>query len=252
MPLVIELILGEVMTTMATIGMKLLMTTIIVAEGEMMALTWIEPLLVQLLLVGMVLPKEPPEAKEYLTGAARRERHGRWNGLWKRFWTMLAPPAVVTRLGNRRMSKNKPRRTTRSPGVERKRGTHIIKRMAKSMMLLVVTCMSAASFQGTTAFDSDSKQIAIDNCSSRCHTVSRKDFLPGTLEKCNVLISGVGGTIKCKMRGTVSWMVEDNQGRAHNILIPNTPMCEALPHRLLSGDGKRESHSFSLGGVAKL
>jgi hypothetical protein len=93
------------------------------------------------------------------------------------------------------------------------------------MKLLFVTCMLAANFQGTTAFDSNWKNIAIDNCSSRCLTVSRKDFLPGTLRKCNVFISGVGGTIKCRVKGTVAWTVEDDQGRAHDIIIPDTPPC---------------------------
>jgi hypothetical protein len=74
MPLVIYLILGGVMTTMTMMGIKLLLT-IIVGEGEVMALTWIEPLLVQrLLLFEMAPPKEPPEAKEYIMGATRRER----------------------------------------------------------------------------------------------------------------------------------------------------------------------------------
>jgi hypothetical protein len=106
--------------------------------------------------------------------------------------------------------------------------------MSKSMILLLVTCISAASFQGTTAFDSDLKHIAIDNCSSRCLTVSKGDLLPGTLRKCNVRVAGVGRAIQCKVKRTVSWTVKDDQGRTHNLIIPDTPMYEALPHRLLS------------------
>jgi hypothetical protein len=51
MPLVIELVLGEVMAKMMAMGLKLILSMIIV-EGEMMALTWVQPLLVQLILVG--------------------------------------------------------------------------------------------------------------------------------------------------------------------------------------------------------
>jgi hypothetical protein len=58
--------------------------------------------------------------------------------------------------------------------------------------------------------------------------------VPGTIRKCNVAVSGVGGQIKCTIKGTVCWTIEDDQGRPHDILLPNTPMCEALPHRLLS------------------
>jgi hypothetical protein len=232
MSLIIELTLSGIMGTMVVMGMKMLFTTII-AEGEMMAVMWIEPLLTQLILVGMQPPQEPPETRKYKTRLARLRRQGRWRHLWTRMETMFAPPSVVTRLGNRGMSKNEARTTTRSSGAECKRGTCYNRRVAKSMNLLLVTCMSAASLQGTTAFDSDSKQIVIDNCSSRCLTVSRRDFLPGTLRKCNVQVAGVGGTIKCKVKGTVSWTVQDDQGRNHDLIIPDTPMCEALPHRLL-------------------
>jgi hypothetical protein len=234
MPLVIELTLADKMWTMMLIGTEILMILIVAEGAEMMTITWIEPLLVLLLLFEMPPPKAPPEAKEYVTAAARRKGQGKLNRIYNRAMTMLAPPSVVTRLGSQGMSRNEPRTTTRSPGAERKGGRHTNRSLARSMRLLMVTCMSAASFQVTTAFDSDSKQIAIDNCSSRCLTVSRRDFLPGTLRKCNVLVSGVGGTTKCEMKGTVKWTVEDNQGRAHDILIPDTPMCEALSHRLLS------------------
>jgi hypothetical protein len=123
------------------------------------------------------------------------------------------------------MNKNEARTMTRSSGAERQKGTYYNRRMSKSMQMMLVTCL-----QGTTAFDSDSKQVAIDNCLSRCLTASRRDFLPGTVQKCNVRVAGVGGTIQCKVKGTVSWTVKDKQGRAHDLIIADTPMCEALPH----------------------
>jgi hypothetical protein len=103
-----------------------------------------------------------------------------------------------------------------------------------AMKLVTLTCLSASALGDNTRFDSDSKQIAIDNCSSRCLTNSRADFLPGTVTGCNVAILGVGGRVKCNVKGTVSWTIKDDQGRAHEILIPDTPLCTALPHRLFS------------------
>jgi hypothetical protein len=38
---------------------------------------------------------------------------------------------------------------------------------------------------------------------------------------------------RCR-QGTVSWLIEDDQGQADDIIIPNTPVCKALPPRLLS------------------
>jgi hypothetical protein len=55
-----------------------------------------------------------------------------------------------------------------------------------------------------------------------------------TVKKCNVAVLGIGGKVKCNVKGTVSWTVKDDQGHAHNIVIPDTPLCESLPHRLLS------------------
>jgi hypothetical protein len=43
---------------------------------------------------------------------------------------------------------------------------------------------------------------------------------------------GVGGRVKCKVKGTISWTIEDDQGRAHDIIVPDTPLCAALPYRL--------------------
>jgi hypothetical protein len=166
MPLTIELALGEVMLEMMAMGFKMILS-IIVAEGEMMALTWVvEPLLVQLILFELPPPKEPPEPRQYLTKATRKKKRGRWADLWEGAREMLSPPTAATRLGNRGMSKNEARTTTRSLGAERKRGTRYNAKMAKGMRLIMVTCMSATTLQGTTAFDSDSKQIAIGNCSS--------------------------------------------------------------------------------------
>jgi hypothetical protein len=62
----------------------------------------------------------------------------------------------------------------------------------------------------------------------------QEGFPSRTLRKYNVQVAGVGGTIKCEVKGTISWTVKDDQGRAHNLVIPDTPMCEALPHRLFS------------------
>jgi hypothetical protein len=67
-----------------------------------------------------------------------------------------------------------------------------------------------------------------------CLTTSRRYFLPGTINKCIVSLSGVSGRIKCKIMGTVSWTIKEDQGQSHNILIPNTPMCTELPHRIMS------------------
>jgi hypothetical protein len=122
MPFVIELTISGVVSTMMMMAMRLLFATLF-AEGEMTAMTWVGPLLTQAILVGMRPPKEPPETKKYETKATRARRRGRWGGMRTRIKEILAPPPIVTRLGNRGMSKNEVRTTRRSSGAERSKGT---------------------------------------------------------------------------------------------------------------------------------
>jgi hypothetical protein len=63
MPLVIELMLGDTMHTIILAGVKVLLN-LIIAEGEMMTMTWVESLLVLLLLFAMTPPKETTRTKE--------------------------------------------------------------------------------------------------------------------------------------------------------------------------------------------
>jgi hypothetical protein len=51
---------------------------------------------------------------------------------------------------------------------------------------------------------------------------SRRDFIPGTIKKCNIAVMGIGGKLKCKIKGTASWTAD--QGCSHDIIIPDTPM----------------------------
>jgi hypothetical protein len=82
-------------------------------------------------------------------------------------------------------------------------------------------------------FDSDSFQIKIDNCASKCITNCIEDFVaPPDPISLNIL--GVGGNIPCTHIGTVKWVIEDDQGHNHSFNIPGTIFAPQAPHRLLS------------------
>jgi hypothetical protein len=79
-------------------------------------------------------------------------------------------------------------------------------------------------------FDSDSFQIKIDNCASKCITNTLSDFhTPVSLN-----ITGVGGNILCTHIGTVNWTIEDDQGMRHAFIILVTIYAPQAPHCLLS------------------
>jgi hypothetical protein len=201
--------------------------------GEMSAMDWLS-YIVMMVLLGAIEPVSlPPERRDYIPKKQRQrtEESGGW--FWKNVptWTSESKPHQLTAVGAQKVSfaydKYSRKETRRS-------GRRFNRKMAISMRLVTITCLAASSIDRSAAFDSDSKPIAIDNCSSRCLTNSRQDFLPGTVSRCNVAVSGVGGLIKCKTKGTVSWTIEDDQGRSHDVLIPDTPMCTMLPNRLFS------------------
>jgi len=82
-------------------------------------------------------------------------------------------------------------------------------------------------------FDSDSFQIKIDNCASKCITNCIEDFMiPPDPISLNII--GVGGNIPCTHIGTVNWVIEDDQGHKHLFNIPGTIYAPQAPHRLLS------------------
>jgi hypothetical protein len=85
--------------------------------------------------------------------------------------------------------------------------------------------------QSNQIYDSDSFQIAIDNCATSCFTNSMEDFI-GTPRKTNTRITGIG-TATSTYVGTVEWLIVDNSGRRHVLRIPNTRYQAGLPFRLL-------------------
>ena len=82
-------------------------------------------------------------------------------------------------------------------------------------------------------FDSDSFLIAVDNCSSRCITNDKRDFV-GEPRKVHVLVKGIAGFGAATHVGTVRWSIQDDRGVVHEHLIPNTYLHESSPYRLLS------------------
>jgi hypothetical protein len=70
--------------------------------------------------------------------------------------------------------------------------------------------------------------------------------VPGTVKPCNVSVIGVGGRVKCKIKGKVSWTIKGDLGSAQQIVIKDTPLCLTLPHRLLSPQHwAQETEKFS-------
>jgi hypothetical protein len=70
-------------------------------------------------------------------------------------------------------------------------------------------------------FDSDSFQIKIYNCASKCIINCIEDF-KSPPDPISLNIIGVGGNIPCTHIGTVNWVIDDDQGHKHRFNIPGT------------------------------
>jgi hypothetical protein len=93
-------------------------------------------------------------------------------------------------------------------------------------------CQATNGAASTIRYDSDSFQIAIDNCATSCFTNSMDDFV-GTPTKTTTKVTGIGKAISTH-EGTVRWLIVDDDGSRHELLIPGTRFQQQLPFRLLS------------------
>jgi Reverse transcriptase (RNA-dependent DNA polymerase)/GAG-pre-integrase domain len=85
-------------------------------------------------------------------------------------------------------------------------------------------------------FDSDSKPIKIDNCSTRTMSCSINDFLPETMRVVkNKNVHGYGGSVTpITHQGTIRWDLLDDRGMTRTLVIPNSFFVPSSKVRLLS------------------
>ena len=80
-------------------------------------------------------------------------------------------------------------------------------------------------------FDSDSYNIAIDNCASANFTNDLNDYINKRTTK--AVVQGIGSK-QLSTVGTVEWKIQDDSGKTHTFTIPNVYYAPELPWRLLS------------------
>ena len=144
--------------------------SVVVCTGEASALTWIPCITEWLFFYSSVDP--PQEPIPYIP---KKKRVVKGN------WLVDNIPAPIrerilalTQAGGRAMADVRPNVKKRYCTANRvftyhprARARARNSRLAKSLRLVVITCLLAASINSAHAFDSDSVSIALDNCSSR-------------------------------------------------------------------------------------
>lgn len=84
------------------------------------------------------------------------------------------------------------------------------------------------------SFDTDTYEIKVDNCSSRCMSPEPDDFV-GDLKEVRVHVKGLGMDEICEVHeGTLKWSWQDDDGISHTFYIPNSLYVPQAPDRILS------------------
>jgi hypothetical protein len=110
----------------------------------------------------------------------------------------------------------------------------------------VIRGSSAMAYASTTEqgmskrnvmFDTDAIEVRVDNCASMSMSFSREDFIPETLRATKLRVKGFGeeGSNACVThQGTIVWDIQDDEGRNHKIVLPNSLLVPRAKDRLLS------------------
>ena len=84
------------------------------------------------------------------------------------------------------------------------------------------------------SFDLDSFVIAVDNCATRSITNDPNDFVETPRKVAVSSIKGISGLIQVLRQGTIKWNICDDEGKTHEMLLPNSFYVPRAPMRLLS------------------
>lgn len=87
--------------------------------------------------------------------------------------------------------------------------------------------------KGIMRFDTDSYLYVVDCGGSYCMTNNMNDYLPGTVQDCDVPVDGVSRTA-AKKKGTVRWTFQDDEGKTFKFDIHNVYYLPSLSFRLFS------------------
>ena len=94
--------------------------------------------------------------------------------------------------------------------------------------------MTVEDHENNFKYDTDSFKIYIDNCCSRSMTFNKNDFVTELIKDPANVKGFVNASQNLQYKGTVSWKIDDDNGLAHEIHIPNTYYSPKSKYRLLS------------------
>ena len=93
-------------------------------------------------------------------------------------------------------------------------------------------------------FDSDSFPIGIDSHASACMSLEEGDFIAKTLQPIQSIVRPFqkGSDLKIEKKGTLRWLVEDDRGNKHKIVVTTLLLVPDGRQRLLSPQHWAKEH----------
>ncbi len=92
---------------------------------------------------------------------------------------------------------------------------------------------TVSSLPKHTYFNTDSYELYVDSCASRCITNDPRDFVDTPIPADIKILYGTNGTSSGMLMGTVEWPIEDDTGCVHRIRMPRTIYSESNGSKLL-------------------
>jgi hypothetical protein len=105
--------------------------------------------------------------------------------------------------------------------------------------ITIAYCMAAGingktdKYQHSVHFDTDSRLLCSDNCTTRSISPYIKDFINPPIAVTNKKVKGIGGLVSNVMTGTIQWKIKDDTGQVHTIVLPNSLYVKDATTRLL-------------------
>jgi hypothetical protein len=173
----------------------------------------------------------------------RKSKPKWWQRAFRHAWNRVTQTcsSICSWLERNLLPSRKPRRLMTS---FRAHGSSRSRFALTAMTVLAVQANASAAGKHMVRFNTHSDAgVGVDNRCSGCILHVKSDFV-GDLKTCNRTLKGFGGTKMYRVKmGTLKWSWEDNNGRSHTFLIPDSYYVPDGKVRLLSPQQWAQSQS---------
>lgn len=139
--------------------------------------------------------------------------------------------------GKRRNYKKRKTKPSTKRYIWQQRSRKNKRNLGRKLLLGSHLCMTSTSPHDDIRkiyFDTDSRIVRVDNCATRSISPYIEDFVDPPRADKYAKIRGLTGIAEGAMVGTIKWQIEDDDGKVHTIILPDSLYMKNATSRLLS------------------